>query len=79
MTISVANKSQYDCLFLKVIIETCLLTDEEKVKVCEISKLTGADFVKTSTVFSTHGATTEDVALMRKAVGKEFGFKAPIY
>jgi deoxyribose-phosphate aldolase len=61
---------------VKVIIETCLLTDEEKVKVCEISKLAGADFVKTSTGFSTHGATTEDVALMRKAVGKEFGVKA---
>lgn len=61
---------------VKVIIETCLLTDEEKVKACEISKLAGADFVKTSTGFSTYGATTEDVALMRRTVGEEFGVKA---
>ncbi|MFD3158374.1 deoxyribose-phosphate aldolase [Haloimpatiens sp. FM7330] len=61
---------------LKVIIETCLLTDEEKVKACEISKETGADFVKTSTGFSTGGAKVEDVALMRKTVGKEMGVKA---
>ena len=61
---------------LKVIIETCLLTDEEKIKACEISKEAGADFVKTSTGFSTGGATKEDVALMRKTVGEEMGVKA---
>ena len=61
---------------LKVIIETCLLTDEEKVRVCEIAKETGADFVKTSTGFSTGGATVQDVALMRKTVGPEMGVKA---
>lgn len=61
---------------LKVIIETCLLTDEEKIKACEISKEAGADFVKTSTGFSTGGATKEDVALMRKTVGQEMGVKA---
>lgn len=53
---------------LKVIIETCLLTDEEKVKACELSVAAGADFVKTSTGFSTGGATAEDVALMKKTV-----------
>lgn len=61
---------------LKVIIETCLLTDEEKVKACEISKAVGADFVKTSTGFSTGGATAADVALMRKTVGPDMGVKA---
>lgn len=61
---------------LKVIIETCLLTDEEKIKACELSKEAGADFVKTSTGFSTGGATPEDVALMRKTVGTEMGVKA---
>lgn len=61
---------------LKVIIETCLLTDEEKVTACTLSKKAGADFVKTSTGFSTGGATAEDVALMRKTVGLEMGVKA---
>lgn len=61
---------------VKVIIETCLLTDEEKVKACEISKKAGADFVKTSTGFSTGGATKEDIALMRKTVGEDLGVKA---
>lgn len=61
---------------LKVIIETCLLTDEEKIKACELSKEAGADFVKTSTGFSTGGAKKEDVALMRKTVGEEMGVKA---
>ena len=61
---------------LKVIIETCLLTDEEKVRACELSKQAGADFVKTSTGFSTGGATAHDVALMRKTVGPEMGVKA---
>ncbi len=54
---------------LKVIIETCLLTNEEKIKACQLSMSAGADFVKTSTGFSTGGATVEDVALMRKTVG----------
>ena len=61
---------------LKVIIETCLLTDEEKVRACQLSKEAGADFVKTSTGFSTGGATTHDVALMRKIVGPDMGVKA---
>lgn len=61
---------------VKVIIETCLLTDEEKVKVCTICKIAGADFVKTSTGFSTGGATVEDVRLMRRTVGSGLGVKA---
>ena len=61
---------------LKVIIETCLLTDEEKVRACKASKNAGADFVKTSTGFSTGGATAHDVALMRQTVGQEMGVKA---
>ena len=61
---------------VKVIIETCLLTDEEKVKACEAAKAAGADFVKTSTGFSTGGATTHDIALIRKTVGPEMGVKA---
>ena len=61
---------------LKVILETCLLTDEEIVKASELSKAAGADFVKTSTGFSTAGAKAKDVALMRKTVGEEMGVKA---
>lgn len=61
---------------LKVIIETCLLSDEEKVKACELAKEAGADFVKTSTGFSTGGARPEDVQLMRNTVGNEMGVKA---
>ncbi|WP_055071292.1 deoxyribose-phosphate aldolase [Clostridium massiliamazoniense] len=60
----------------KVIIETCLLTDEEKVKACELAKEAGADFVKTSTGFSTGGSTPEDIKLMRETVGPEMGVKA---
>ncbi|MBI3652501.1 MAG: deoxyribose-phosphate aldolase [Acidobacteria bacterium] len=60
----------------KVIIETALLTDEEKVKACLLSKQAGADFVKTSTGFSKGGATVADIALMRRAVGGEMGVKA---
>ena len=63
-------------VLLKVIIETCLLTEAEKVKACEIAQKAGADFVKTSTGFSEGGATSEDVALMRKSVGPEMGVKA---
>lgn len=61
---------------LKVIIETCLLTEEEKIKMCEIVTNAKADFIKTSTGFSTAGATFEDVALMKKYVGKEVQIKA---
>lgn len=61
---------------VKVIIETCLLTDDEKVKACQIAQKAGADFVKTSTGFSTSGATVADVALMRKTVGPDMGVKA---
>ncbi|MBC1726055.1 deoxyribose-phosphate aldolase [Listeria seeligeri] len=61
---------------VKVIIETCLLTDEEKVRACEIAVKAGTDFVKTSTGFSTGGATAEDIALMRKTVGPNIGVKA---
>lgn len=61
---------------VKVIIETCLLTDEEKVKACELAKEAGADYVKTSTGFSKGGATVEDVALMRRTVGDSMGVKA---
>lgn len=61
---------------VKVIIETCLLTDEEKIRACEIAKEAKADFVKTSTGFSTEGAKKEDIALMRKTVGEDLGVKA---
>ena len=61
---------------VKVIIETCLLTKDEKVIACLLSKTANADFVKTSTGFSTGGATEEDVALMRRVVGDEIGVKA---
>jgi deoxyribose-phosphate aldolase len=61
---------------IKVIIETALLTEEEKVQACLFSKEAGADFVKTSTGFSGGGATAEDVALMRRVVGPEMGVKA---
>lgn len=61
---------------VKVIIETCLLTDDEKVKACELSVAAGADFVKTSTGFSTGGATIEDVKLMKKTVGNRAKVKA---
>lgn len=61
---------------LKVIIETCLLTDEEKIRACKLAKSAGADFVKTSTGFSTGGATVHDVKLMRETVGEKMGVKA---
>ena len=60
----------------KVIIEACLLTDEEKVMACKLSKEAGADFVKTSTGFSTGGAVPSDIKLMRETVGSEMGVKA---
>ena len=61
---------------LKVIIEACLLTDDEKILACKIAKECGANFVKTSTGFSNGGATEHDVKIMREAVGKEIGVKA---
>ena len=61
---------------LKVIIETCLLTDEEKIKMCEIVTKSGADYIKTSTGFSTAGATFEDIALFKKHVGEGVKIKA---
>ena len=61
---------------LKVIIETCLLTDEEKIKACELAKEAGADFVKTSTGMSKAGAKKEDIILMKKDVGNDLGVKA---
>lgn len=63
-------------IILKVIIETCLLTDEEKVIACKLSKEAGADFVKTSTGFSKAGAKASDVKIMRETVGTEMGVKA---
>lgn len=61
---------------LKVIIETCLLTEEEKIRMCDVVTAAGAEYIKTSTGFSTSGATFEDVALMRKHVGAEVKVKA---
>ena len=61
---------------LKVIIETCLLTEDEKIKMCEIVTKVGADYIKTSTGFSTAGATFEDVALMKKHIGENVKVKA---
>jgi deoxyribose-phosphate aldolase len=71
--VEVAHDAGYIC---KVIIETALLTDDEKVSACLIAKEAGADFVKTSTGFSKGGATAADVALMRRAVGGQMGVKA---
>lgn len=73
---AVANAVQEAGALLKVIIETCLLSDEEKRRACELSVAGGADFVKTSTGFSTGGATTADITLMRETVGPELGVKA---
>lgn len=65
-----------DGKILKVIIETCLLTEEEKIKMCEIVTEAGADFIKTSTGFSTSGATFDDIALFKKYVGENVKIKA---
>lgn len=72
---AVVNEAKGKAL-TKVIIETCLLNDEEKVTACKIAKEAGADFVKTSTGFSTGGATFEDIKLMRETVGANMGVKA---
>jgi deoxyribose-phosphate aldolase len=74
--IKAVRKVAQSPIILKVIIETGLLTAEEKIKACEITKNAGADFVKTSTGFSGGGATIEDVALMRETVGQKMGVKA---
>ena len=71
--VEVAHEVGYIC---KVIIETALLTDDEKVRACRLAKEAGADFVKTSTGFSKGGATVADIALMRRVVGGEMGVKA---
>lgn len=71
-----AVKAACGSALLKVIIETCLLTDAEKMKACIAAKNAGAEFVKTSTGFSKAGATAADVALMRRTVGPEMGVKA---
>lgn len=73
---SVARACHAGNAILKVIIEAALLTDEEKVVACQLSKVAGADFVKTSTGFGPGGATPEDVALMRRVVGPSMGVKA---
>ena len=73
---SVVQAAHENAVLCKVIIETTLLTDEEKVRACLASKNAGADFVKTSTGFAKGGATVEDVALMRRVVGSELGVKA---
>ncbi len=72
---AVVNAAKGNAL-VKVIIETCLLTDEEKEIACKLSVEAGADYVKTSTGFSTGGATVEDIKLMRKTVGPDIGVKA---
>jgi len=72
----VAGECQAGGAILKVIIETCLLTEEEKIIACLLSLKAGADFVKTSTGFSSGGATVEDIALMRQVVGDKIGVKA---
>lgn len=69
-------KNSIDGRILKVIIETCLLTEDEKIKMCEIVTESGADFIKTSTGFSTGGATREDIILFSKHVGKNVKIKA---
>ena len=69
-------KAACDGRILKVIIETCLLTEEEKIKMCEIVTASGADFIKTSTGFSTAGATFADVELFAKHVGEHVKIKA---
>ncbi|MCJ7513644.1 MAG: deoxyribose-phosphate aldolase [Anaerolineales bacterium] len=73
---SIARACHADNAILKVIIEAALLTDEEKVVACQLAKVAGADFVKTSTGFGPGGATPEDVALMRRVVGPSIGVKA---
>ena len=72
---SVVNATSKN-IITKVILENCYLTEEEKIKGCQLAEAVGADFVKTSTGFGPSGATAEDVALMRKTVGDKLGVKA---
>ena len=76
MLMNLASKKVSDDVVTKLIIECCYLTDAEKVTACRLAKKAGFDFVKTSTGFGSGGATPEDVALMRDAVGKTMGVKA---
>ena len=78
MVINVGKLKDHDDIYvtLKVIIEICLLTDEEKIRACKDAEAAGADFVKTSTGFSTGGATVEDVKLMKETVGDRLKVKA---
>ena len=76
MLLNLASKKICDDVVTKLIIECCYLTDDEKVLACRLAKKAGFDFVKTSTGFGSGGATPEDVALMRKTVGKTMGVKA---
>lgn len=71
-----AVKASCNGKLLKVIIETCLLTEEEKIRMCKVVTAAGADYIKTSTGFSSGGATKEDVKLMKENVGKEVKVKA---
>lgn len=73
---AVVEAAHEGCAIVKTIIETALLTDEEKVRACVLAKAAGADFVKTSTGFSKGGATVADIELMRRAVGSQVGVKA---
>ncbi|MDH7485418.1 MAG: deoxyribose-phosphate aldolase [Anaerolineae bacterium] len=73
---SVVQVAHAQGAIVKVILETALLSEEEKVKACELAKAAGADYVKTSTGFGPGGATVADVALMRRVVGPEMGIKA---
>ena len=74
--LSVSETCHLNNAILKVILETCLLSEDEKIIACLLSKKAGADFVKTSTGFSSGGATKEDIALMREIVGPKMGVKA---
>ncbi len=73
---AVVQAAQAGKALVKVIIETCLLTEEEKVRACLLAQQAGADYVKTSTGFGSGGATTQDIALMRRTVGPKLGVKA---
>ncbi|MFN7946473.1 MAG: deoxyribose-phosphate aldolase [Blastocatellia bacterium] len=73
---AVVEAAHEACAIVKVIIETALLTDEEKIRACLLARQAGADFVKTSTGFSKGGATVADIELMRRTVGAEMGVKA---
>jgi deoxyribose-phosphate aldolase len=73
---AVVNAAHHGGAIVKVILETALLDDPQKVRACTLAKMAGAEFVKTSTGFGPHGATVQDVALMRRVVGADMGVKA---